>query len=129
MVKLVVKVKVFVHRITVHISMAAMFIKVLPVVNEVSVLDLPAWNLGAVVGVKFGFKHLKLCPLVIHEGGVVCFTAMPVSVKPVDVREDSVIHVKVKEGVSMLSIHMVICMPHASFKAAAMEERVPETSF
>ena len=135
MVELVIKVKVIVHIITVYVSIAPFFTKVLPIINKVSMLDLLAMNLCRVVGIELGFKCFKPFESVIHEGRLVCFPMIPVRVKEVNMREDSVIQVELVEGKSLVSRHpptnimwlvrLKICL--ASFKVAAVEEGVLET--
>lgn len=89
--------------------------------------DLLAWNLSRVVGIKNGFKRFKLSPSVVLEGGIVCLNVIPESVKPIDMREDSVIHVEIVEGIFFVHLVSTI-VPQASFKAAAFKGCVPEMS-
>ena len=91
-------------------------------------LDLLARNLLRVVGIELGFKCFKPFESVIHEGRLVCFPTIPVRVKEVNMREDSVIQVEPVEGISLVSMCLPtkpICL--ASFKVAAVEEGVLET--
>ena len=91
--------------------------------------DLLAMNLCRVVGIELGFKCFKPFESVIHEGRLVCFPTIPVRVKEVNMREDSVIQVELVEGISLICICLpmkLICL--ASFKVAAVEERVLEMS-
>ena len=95
-------------------------------------LDLLAMNLLRVVGIELGFKCFKPFESVIHEGRLVCFPTIPVRVKEVNMREDSVIQVELVEGISLGSTHSlskpptnIICL--ASFKVAAVKEGVLET--
>ena len=88
--------------------------------------DLLAMNLLRVVGMELGFKCFKPFESVIHEGRLVCFSMIPVCVKELNMREDSVIQVEPVEGKSPVCPRRnTICL--ASFKVAAVEEGVLET--